>query len=67
VIAYLVGLNTAIETNFGDTETIISNQLSYSVAAKNTRKDSLRHFQEAGVTVVEKLADLPASLAKVLS
>ncbi|TRT87839.1 MAG: CoA-binding protein, partial [Microcystis aeruginosa Ma_AC_P_19900807_S299] len=56
-----------IETNFGDTETIISNQLSYSVAAKNTRKDSLRHFQEAGVTVVEKLADLPASLAKVLS
>jgi succinyl-CoA synthetase alpha subunit len=67
VIVYIVGLNAPIESNFGDTETIISNQLSYSVSVKNTRKDSLRYFQEAGVTVVEKLADLPTALGKILS
>jgi succinyl-CoA synthetase alpha subunit len=67
VIAYIVGLNSPIESNFGDTETIISNQLSYSLSVKNTRKDGLHSFLEAGVTVVEKLADLPTSLRKVLS
>jgi succinyl-CoA synthetase alpha subunit len=67
VLAYIAGLHFPVESRFGDADTIIKGALSYAVTVKNSRREIPRYFEEAGVTVVEKLADLPEYLQIVLS
>ncbi|MEG3436357.1 CoA-binding protein [Pannus brasiliensis CCIBt3594] len=67
VIAYITGLNSPIESRFADADTIIKGALSYTEAISRLRRDIPRYFEEAGVTAIEKLSELPEYLEIVLS
>jgi succinyl-CoA synthetase alpha subunit len=67
VLVHLAGLYSPIESRFGDAETIVQGALSYSGAIARSRRDIPRYFEEVGVTVVDKLSELPEYLEIVLS
>jgi succinyl-CoA synthetase alpha subunit len=67
VLVHIAGLHAPIESRFGDADTIIKDALSYSEAIARSRREIPHYFEEAGVTVVEKLSELPEYLEIILS
>lgn len=67
VVAYIAGLYSPLERNFGDADTIIATQLSYSIAANNQEQYLLRTLKEANVRVAQRLWDLPNLVQEALT
>lgn len=67
VIAYLVGLHSPVERNFGDAGTIIATQLSYSASSISLDKQILAAFKKAKVAIAKRPSEIADLVKKALT
>lgn len=66
VVAYLAGLQAPIERHFGDAATIVAAQLSHSVPATSTDKQTIAALKQAKVAIAKRPSQIPLLLKKAL-
>lgn len=66
-IAYLAGLQAPVEKSFENAASIIANQLSYSVPASSTDKETLAAFSKAKIPLAKRPSQIPDLVKKALS
>jgi succinyl-CoA synthetase alpha subunit len=66
VIAYIAGLYAPVERSFGDAATIIAAQLSHTVSATSTDKQTIAALKQAKVTIAKRPSEIPKLVQKNL-
>ncbi|MEB3309222.1 MAG: CoA-binding protein [Snowella sp.] len=67
VIGYLTGRYATLDKHFGDSSTIIANQLSYAVPAINSVQKTIMAFEKANIPVTQKPWELSNLIKQALN
>lgn len=66
-IAYLAGVQAPVEKTFENAASIIANQLSYSVPASSSDRETIAAFGKAKIPVAKRPSQIPDLVKKALS